>query len=320
MARVLVLGGAGFIGRHVVAALLERGHEAIVGTRHPRRALLRLRGAARGCERREAHLDWLTAPASWPPLLRDVGVVVNAVGILRERGFETYARVHCYGPAALAAACRERGIRLVHVSALGLAEDAPSRFIRSKYWGERAVLRAGGDCIVVRPSLLDGEGGFGARWLRRVATWPVHFLPRNATGRIAALHVEDFAEALAWLCDPTLVPQSREVELGGAASRPLGAYLAALRERHGLPAARVVRVPGWLARTASHVFDLLHFSPFSFGHYELLRRDNVPATNALPLLLSRPPRPLGEPARPRELRIPPHPASLPGLRDAGDHA
>ncbi|HUK04667.1 MAG TPA: NAD-dependent epimerase/dehydratase family protein, partial [Burkholderiales bacterium] len=95
MARVLVLGGAGFVGRHVSAALLERGHEVIVGTRHPRRALRRLRGRVRDCERREAHLDWLTTPSNWTPLLRDVEVVVNAVGILRERGFETYARVHC---------------------------------------------------------------------------------------------------------------------------------------------------------------------------------------------------------------------------------
>jgi len=320
MAKVLVLGGAGFIGRHVAAALIERGHEVVIGSRHPRRALLRLRGRARECERREAHLDWLTAAANWAPLLRDIEVVVNAVGILRERGFQTYARVHCYGPAALAAACAARGIRLVHVSALGLREDAASRFIRSKFWGERAVLKAGGDCIVVRPSLLDGEGGFGARWLRRVAAWPVQFLPKSATGLIAALHVEDLAEAIAWLCERSLAPQSREVELGGAASRPLGAYLAALRACHGLPQARVVKVPGWLARLGSHLFDLLHFSPFSFGHYELLRHDNVPAMNALPLLLSHPPRSLGERERSREFRIPARPASLPGLRDVGDPA
>lgn len=320
MAKILVLGGAGFIGRHVAAALIERGHEVVIGSRHPRRALLRLRGRARDCERREAHLDWLTTPANWAPLLRDLDGVVNAVGILRERGFETYARVHCYGPAALAAACATRGIRLVHVSALGLSEDAASRFIRSKYWGERAVLKAGGDCIVVRPSLLDGEDGFGARWLRRVATWPVHLLPRTAAGRIAALHVEDLAEAIAWLCDRSLAPQSREVDLGGAVSRPLGAYLAALRARHALPPARVVSIPGWLARLASHLFDLLHFSPFSFGHYELLRQDNVPAANALPLLLQHPPRELGEQPRSREFRIPARPATLPGLRDVGDPA
>jgi len=320
MARVLVLGGAGFVGRHVSAALLERGHEVIVGTRHPRRALLRLRGRVRDSERREAHLDWLTTPSNWTPLLRDVEVVVNAVGILRERGFETYARVHCYGPAALAAACAARGIRLVHVSALGLSEDAASGFIRSKFWGERAVLKAGGDCIVVRPSLLDGEGGYGALWLRRIATWPVHLVPRNAAGRIAALHVEDLAEAIAWMCDPALVPESREVELGGESSRPLGDYLAALRACHGLARARVVRVPGWLARLASHLFDLLHFSPFSFGHYELLRHDNAPARNALPLLLERPLKPLGERLAPREFRIPARPAMPPDLRDVGDPA
>jgi NADH dehydrogenase len=50
-----------------------------------------------------------------------------------------------------------------------------------------------------------------------------------------------------------------------------------------------VPVPGLLARLVSHICDLAHFSPFSFGHLELLRRDNVPCPNALPRLLGREP-------------------------------
>jgi NADH dehydrogenase len=319
MAKVLVLGGAGFIGRHVCLALLGRGHEVVVGTRRPRRAGLRLPPALQRCERREAHLDWLTTAANWSALLRDVEVVVNAVGILRERGYETYERVHYRGPGALAAACRTKGIRLVHVSALGLHLEAASRFIRSKLWGESAVASAGGDYVLVRPSLLDGEDGFGARWLRRAARWPAHVVPANAAGRIAALHVDDLAEAIAALCDPTLRLPWREVELGGPVARPLDAYLATLRASANLGPARVLKLPGWLARLAAHVLDLLHVSPFSFGHYELLRRDNVPADNRLNFLLGRAPTPLGERA-PRELSLPGVPARLPALPDAGGPA
>ena len=58
------------------------------------------------------------------------------------------------------------------------------------------------------------------------------------------------------------------------------------------PAIRVA-VPAWIARIVSHLCDLAHFSPFSFGHLELLRRDNVPAPNLLPLLLGRAPTPAG---------------------------
>src|SRR5262252_4728810 len=98
MATVLVLGGAGFIGRHVAAALAARGHAVVIGTRRPRRAPKRLPAELHAAERREAHLERLLAPAAWEPLVWNVAAVVNAVGILRERGAETYRRVHHLAP------------------------------------------------------------------------------------------------------------------------------------------------------------------------------------------------------------------------------
>jgi uncharacterized protein YbjT (DUF2867 family) len=285
----LVLGGAGFLGRHIAAALAARGHAVVIGSRRPRRAGRRLPPALRGCERREVHLERLTAPESWRPLLAGVDTVVNAVGILRERGPETYERVHHLAPGALAAACARRTVRLIHISALGLHDAARSRFLTSKLAGERAVAACGSNYSIVRPSLLDGEGGYGARWFRSIARWPVHFVPADAVGRIAALDVCDFGEAVAVLCERN---DEREVELGGSALRTVAEYLAALRPAELGPAIPV-SVPSWLARIASHLCDLVHFSPFSFGHLELMRRDNAPRHNRLPALLGRAPTPVG---------------------------
>src|ERR687885_2539925 len=117
--RVLVLGGTGFIGRHVAAALAARGHTVGIGTRRPRRAARRLPSALRRCKLREAHLERLTERSSWHALLAGYDTVVNTVGILRERGAETYDAVHHRAPAALATACAFGGRRFVHVSALG---------------------------------------------------------------------------------------------------------------------------------------------------------------------------------------------------------
>jgi NADH dehydrogenase len=288
----LVLGGAGFLGRHIAAALAARGHAVIIGTRRPRRAARRLPPSLHACERREAHLERLLSPDAWTPLLAGVDTVVNAVGILRERGAETYERVHHLAAGALAAACARRAIRLVHISALGLHDGAHSRFLRSKLAGERAVAACGSSYSIVRPSLLDGEGGFGARWFRRVARWPVHFVPADARGRLAALDVRDLGEAVAVLCEKRAASEWREVELGGGALRTTAEYLAALRPAC-LPPAVHVAVPAWLARIASHACDLFHFSPFSFGHLELMRRDNAPRHNRLPALLGRVPAPVG---------------------------
>jgi NADH dehydrogenase len=294
---VLVLGASGFIGRHAVLAVLARGGRPVIASRRPDRIDHRLSPDARDCPRREAHLERLLAAADWNELLDGVDVVLNCVGILRERGRETYERIHHLAPAALARACCERGLSLIHVSALGLDAHARSGFLKSKLAGERALRASGANWLIVRPSLLDGDGGFGARWFRRVARWPVHPVPANAGGRIAALDVRDLGEALARLAlslgSGGGASADRELDFGGTEARTLEAHLDALRLLHTEHPALKVRIPGLLARAVSHLCDLLHLTPFSFGHWELLGRDNCPARNRLPEVLGRAPRPVG---------------------------
>lgn len=289
--RVLVLGGRGFIGRHVVAALVATGADVLIGSRRP------MEKKEGSCHRRQARMDRLLDPDAWPALLDGCDVVVNCVGILRPRGHETYERVHHLGPAALAEACRRSGTRLIHVSALGLQESVRSGFLLSKRAGEAAIKACGGDWHIVRPSLLDGERGFGARWIRCVAGWPIHPVPRGATGRIAVLDVVDLGEAIATLA---LAPAAssaaacaREHELGGLHVRTLAEHFAAMRALHSRRPAIRVPIPDLLARAAAHICDLLHWTPLSYGHWELLRSDNCPRINRLPALLGHAPRTVG---------------------------
>lgn len=289
---VLVLGGAGFIGRHVAAALAARGCRVVVGSRHPQRRLRAM--SAHGW--RKLRMERMLHASDWNAALDGCDAVVNCVGILRQRWHETYDCVHHRAPAALASACRERGMRLVHVSALGFDSTLRSGFLRSKHDGETALRTSGADWHIVRPSLLDGEGGSGARWIRRVARWPLHPLPRGATGRIAVLDVGDLGEAIA-----TLVLQGateREHDLGGLQERMLCEHLASMRALYGLRPARRILLPDWLAGITARVCDLLHWTPFSYGHWELLQRDNCPRDNHLPALLGRAPRIVGAVALP----------------------
>jgi NADH dehydrogenase len=292
--RVLVLGGLGFLGRHVVAALVARNHTVVIGSRS---------GAHHrygdpmddAHERRETRFERLTSPDAWAPLLGDVDAVVNCVGILRESGRASYERVHLVAPAALAMACAEAGIRrFVHVSALGLRRDAHSRFALSKLRGEIALKRSPVPCTIVRPSLLEGPAGYASRWLRRMAAWPVHFIPADAVGRIAVIDVRDAADAIAVVCGRPPPKRCHVLEVGGRSSFTIDEYLAMLRHIQGNGRrARKVLVPANVARMIARTCDVLHATPFSFGHFELLRRDNVPAFNTLPRLLERAPHGLG---------------------------
>jgi len=294
---VLVLGGSGFIGRHAVEALCYRRCHVVIGSRHPLRIDALLPANAHRCPRRTVHFEKLIKADDWQMLLTGVDVVINCVGILRQRGRETYDRVHRLAPAALAEACRRQNLRLIHVSALGLQAESKSRFLRSKLAGEHALRCSGADWRIVRPSLLDGDGGYGAKWLRVLARMPIHLLPADAIGKIAALDVRDLGEALAAIALQAAFPDDdqtvREFELGGTDRRTLAEYVAAIRRVRTARPARLVRVPGWIARVGSHICDLLHCSPFSFGHWELLRRDNCPSINRLQELLGRAPRRVG---------------------------
>ena len=284
--RILVLGGNGFIGRHAVDALSGPACDVFVGTRDP---VYREDGRVEVGIRLEA----MTTPDAWREIAAGFDVILNCVGILRQRGGATYERVHHLAPAAIAAACATARTRFVHVSALGLEHPHRSRFLTSKRRGERAVEAAGGDWAIVRPSLLDGEGGFGAAWLRGVARLPVFAVPADARGRIAACLATDVGDALARLCtaDASALgfERSRVFELGGVEAFAFKDYIRGLRARQKPGRAFAVPIPGPLARLGAHLCDLVHFSPFSFGHWELLRKDNVPTENRLPELLGRAP-------------------------------
>lgn len=268
--KVLVIGGAGFIGRSVVAALIARGAGVTVGTRRPKSS---------GFEDSSTtsipiELHRLTQTQDWVPLIETSDVVVNCAGILRERWGEGYGAVYRDAPIAIANACATQGKRFIHITALGLTDQASSGFITAKLAGEQGIATVAAETCIVRPSLLDGVDGFGSRWLRRVALWPVHCVPADASGRLAPLHVDDLGEAIAALCACPREALPASVELGGEARYSIAQYLRALRQPQR--DAVMLAVPAWLVRVCAHALDVLHLTPLSWGHVELMRRDNEP--------------------------------------------
>lgn len=285
--KALVLGGNGFIGSNIVTKLRAQAVKVMVGSRklNPQNSMPEI--LMQEMLRIE---DWLLA-------LNNLGfqtgdVVVNSVGILRERPNENYEKIHNLAVKALAQACARLDVRLVHISAIGLTATAKSRFIRSKFEGEQAVLASGAQAIIVRPSLLDGEGGYGAKWFRRVSTWPIQFV-MESPGLIAPLQVADLGEAVANLCMMNFDELAKIMELGGNDIVTIPQYLNQLRLSRKRKPALQVAMPKIIVRLFSHIFDVLAWTPLSFGHFELMQGYNVPAKNSLPILLGRRPSEVG---------------------------
>jgi uncharacterized protein YbjT (DUF2867 family) len=302
MMKVLVLGGAGFIGRHVVRACIANGDLVTVGCRRIPTARAKLGDLSGKCSIEVIRFEYMTERSHWLRYANNFDAIVNCVGILRPRILETYRDVYVNAPLALARACRDshRAPRFIHVTALGLRSNAISGFNTNKWLSEVAIkalaLERNSrflDYSIVRPSLLDGEGGFGSRWLRRLASWPIHFVPKSSLGMIAPLDVGELGEAIANLCGLHNREDLREVELGGPKAFSMSIYLRRLAAEAGRRPWAKIEVPNWISRPMSHLLDVFHYSPMSFGHLELMMRDNVPAANRLALLIGRLPKEIG---------------------------
>ena len=114
---VTVYGGSGFLGRHVVRALANRGYRIRVAVRRPDLAG-HLQPLGRVGQIHAVQANLRHAP-SVDAAARDADVLINLVGILFERGRQRFDAVHAYGAEQVALAASAHGARLVHVSAIG---------------------------------------------------------------------------------------------------------------------------------------------------------------------------------------------------------
>jgi uncharacterized protein YbjT (DUF2867 family) len=200
----LVVGGSGFVGRHLVAALAARGARVTVPTRRRERAkhlILLPTVDVVEVERLDAR--------SLAGLAAGRDAVVNLAGVLHSRRARRgeqgpnhygpeFAQTHVELAQAVVAACREAGVkRLLHMSALGADPAAPSEYLRSKGIGERAALAADDlEVTVFRPSVIFGpEDEFLNLFARLAAFFPVLALG-SPDARFQPVYVGDVVKAM----------------------------------------------------------------------------------------------------------------------------
>src|SRR6185436_15645765 len=148
---VTVFGGSGFLGRHLVRALAREGYRIRPAVRRPDLAFhLQPLGRVGQIHAVQANLRY---PESVEAAVRGADVVINLVGVLFERGKQSFEAVQAEGAHTVARAAAAVGARVVHVSALGADPDSPALYGRSKAAGETAVLAAVPDATILQPSI-----------------------------------------------------------------------------------------------------------------------------------------------------------------------
>jgi uncharacterized protein YbjT (DUF2867 family) len=274
---ITVFGGSGFLGRHVVRALANRGYRIRVAVRRPELSgFLRPMGRVGQINAVQANLRF---PQSIAVALRDADIAVNLVGILFQRGKQRFDAVQAAGAEAVALAANSAGARLVHVSAIGADVNSPSHYARSKAEGERRVLTAQPASVIMRPSIVFGpEDDFFNRFAALARMAPALPLPGGGHTRFQPVFVGDVAEAIAKAVDGETKPGTI-YELGGPdvrTFRELMEFVLVTTGRHRL----LVPVPFEVMKFQAAFAQFLPKPPITPDQVELLKSDNVVSAEA----------------------------------------
>jgi NADH dehydrogenase len=271
---ICILGGTGFLGTRLVANLIKYGHRVTVLSRD-----------------REQHKHLLVLPgltlencdvydgAQLSERFRGKDVVVNLVGILNERGFggRGFRHAHTELTRVVLQAGRSAGItRLLQVSALKAAVDAPSHYLRSKGEAEKLIREGGAafEWTIFQPSVMFGPGdSFLNRFANLLASVPWIFPLARPGARFQPVFVDDVIAALL-ACLRGGASAGRTYELGGPqvyTLREIVQLVARLTGRRHW----IIGLPDAVARLQGYVMNFVPGRPFSSDNYLSLTVDSV---------------------------------------------
>jgi len=271
---ICILGGTGFLGTRLVARLIKDGHRVTVLSRD-----------------REQHKHLLVLPgltlencdvydeAQLSERFRGKDVVINLVGILNESGFGGggFRRAHTELTRVVLQAGRSAGVtRLLQVSALKAAVDAPSYYLRSKGEAEKLIRESGGslEWTIFQPSVMFGPGdSFLNRFANLLASVPLLFPLARPNARFQPVLVDDVIEALL-RCSRGGPSNGQTYELGG----PKGYTLCEIVQLVAKLTGRrrwIIGLPNFVARLQGLVMNFVPGRPFSSDNYRSLTVDSV---------------------------------------------
>lgn len=160
MTRILMIGGAGFVGQVLAYELSKAGHQILIPTRQKRGLEnLKINPSVQLLPPENYSLE---AMISWMRQIGSEGIVINLAGILHDR------QGNPYGPGFKAthvdltktiidAMTLTKVKRYLHMSALGASANGPSMYSRSKGEAENLVMNSGLSWTIFRPSVIFGE-------------------------------------------------------------------------------------------------------------------------------------------------------------------
>jgi uncharacterized protein YbjT (DUF2867 family) len=246
--RILICGATGFIGSRLTRHLNAAGHTIIAGSRQPGGATAWL-PIDFSCSR---------SVAEWQPLLSNIDLVINAIGIITESGSQTFAALQSAGPISLFTACSGLGIRVIQISGLGAERDGDlPPFLASKREADRALMDLSVDSIIVHPAVVIGEGGSSTALFCTLAALPVVPLPGNGGQKFNPIPIDDLCASICHMIEHWPGGKQRYL-LTGREVFSLRELLGLIRQWRGLRPPLFLPLPQIVLTGASIVMEKIH--------------------------------------------------------------
>ena len=280
--KVLIVGGAGFVGRHLTSALRAVGHDCIITSRYPR--------PDSSLPAIQVDYEKVIPPAFWQQHLKGIDCVINAAGILVETSRAHFNNIHHLGPCALFQACEKAGIsRVIQISAIGADENAVSPYHQSKKLADDFLRELPVPSVILQPSLIYGHDGAGTKMFRRMARLPLAFVPGKGHQLMQPLHIDDLAALAMRLVERPEI-KKETVAVVGPRAMTYREYLEVLRAGMGKGKALTIGQPMVLMRALAQVVQHIPGSTLTPDTLSMLERGSTGDVTRFSELLGRVPR------------------------------
>jgi NADH dehydrogenase len=272
---IFLTGSTGYVGGHVLEALLSRGHNVtcLVRASAKKKLLARVEDWKNCQGIRIVEGNWIE-PEQWLDQVSGHDVLINTVGIIRESYSGEFEAVHSSTPIALFNRAKDVGVkRVIQISALGADETAQTKFHLSKREADRHLSTLNIAYLIMRPSFIYGFGASSMAMFSRLAALPVTPVPGDGLYRIQPIHVRDIVKAVGIAVEREDW-RSAVVDVGGGQVLAFDTMLELLGRQLGKPV-RHFHIPWACMEVMARTTDLLlGFGPINTEELCMLRQGN----------------------------------------------
>ncbi len=270
---IVIFGAGGFIGKHLMRQLTKEGYRIKVATRNPYlKGYLKPLGSPGQIELFKVNI---LNPEEIKTILENSDIVINLCGILFENSKQSFNQIHVQFPTLLSKLCNDLEIKkLIHISALGVKEKHKSKYIQSKFLGEKNIQNNFKSSVILRPSLVFGPEDKFFNTFASIAQFSP-FLPLIGGGKtkFAPIYVGDVAKAIVKALELNNL-ESKIYELGGPENfsfkELMEILLKEIKKKRFL-----VPVSFNLAKFQSYFLQMMPNPLLTSDQVELLKHNNI---------------------------------------------